>query len=298
MLERVVAAEVDLAATFFPMRRGTGDPTTRIGRDHVWRATRTPDGAASVRLERSGAGVSVRVWGDGAAWVLERAPEWLGLADGTEAFEPAGGVVHDAWRRARGLRIPRTGLVTEHLIPSILEQKVTGLEARRAYRRMTLAFAEPAPGPRDAGLLLPPDPARLARLPYYAMHRFGIEKRRADVIRSVCARAAWLDATAGMPLEGARERLLAIAGIGRWTVAEVSRLAFGDADAVSVGDFHVPHLVSWALAREPRGTDERMLQLLEPYRPFRGLVQLVLERSGAHAPAFGPRMDVRAIERI
>jgi 3-methyladenine DNA glycosylase/8-oxoguanine DNA glycosylase len=298
VLERVVAAEVDLSGTFFPMRRGTGDPTTRIGRDEVWRTTRTPDGAATVRFARSVGGVSVRAWGDGAGWVLDRAPGWLGLEDATEAFEPPDGVVRDARRRAPGLRIPRTGRVLEHLIPSILEQKVTGHEARRAYRRMTLAEAEPAPGPRDLGLVLPPDPARLARLPYYGMHPYGIEKRRADLIRSVCAKAAWVDASAGMAVEDARQRLLAIPGIGPWTVAEVSRLAFGDADAVSVGDFHVPHVVSWARAGERRGTDERMLELLEPYRPFRGLVQLLLERSGARAPAFGPRMDVRSIERI
>ncbi|MGZ4124878.1 MAG: DNA-3-methyladenine glycosylase family protein [Actinomycetota bacterium] len=298
MLERFVRCEVDLSATFFPMRRGTGDPTTRIGRGEVWRASRTPEGPATVRFASTQDGVAVNAWGDGAAWIVGRAPDWLGLADRTEVFEPASVVVHEARRRARGLRIPRTGLVVEHLVPSILEQKVTGREARRAYRRMSLALAEPAPGPSGLGLVLPPDPARLARLPYYAMHPFGIEKRRADVIRSVCAKAAWIDATASMPQQDARTRLLAFPGIGPWTVAEVSRLAFGDADAVSVGDFHVPHLVVYALAGEPRATDERMLELLEPYRPFRGLVQLLLERSGARAPAFGPRMDVRAIERI
>ena len=296
MLERWVACDVDLSATFFPMRRGTGDPTTRIARGEVWRATRTPGGPATVRFANARGGATVRAWGDGGPWVLERAEDWLGLADGAGAFDPPPGTVRDAWRNARGVRIPRTGLVLEHLIPSILEQKVTGLEARRAYRRMTLALAEPAPCPAGVELLLPPDPARLAQLPYYAMHPFGVEKRRADVIRTVCSRARWIE-SAATPVE-AIERLLSIRGIGAWTVAEVSRLAFGDADAVSVGDFHVPHLVSWALAREPRGTDERMLELLEPYRPFRGLVQLLLERSGARAPVFGPRMDVRAIEQI
>ena len=87
-------------------------------------------------------------------------------------------------------------------------------------------------------------------------------------------------------------------GIGPWTVAEVARIALGDADAVSVGDFHVPNIVAWALAREPRGSDERMLELLEPYRPHRGRVQRLLETSGIRAPAFGPRMEPRAIDRI
>ncbi len=296
MIERLVRREIDLSATFFPMRRGTGDPTARIGPGEVWRATRTPEGPATVHAASVASGVVVRAWGDGRAWVLDRAEAWLGVSPGVEAFAPPPGPVHEAWRRARGLRIPRTGLVVEHLVPTILEQKVTGLEARRAYRRMTLALGEPAPGPER--LLVPPDPARLARLPYYAMHPFGVEKRRADVIRAVSAKATWLDEAASMPLHDARARLRSVPGIGPWSVAEVSRLAFGDADAVSVGDFHVPHVVSWALAREPRGTDARMLELLEPFRPFRGLVQLVLERSGARAPAFGPRMDVRAIERI
>jgi 3-methyladenine DNA glycosylase/8-oxoguanine DNA glycosylase len=298
VLERFVPGDVDLATTFFPVRRGNGDPTTAIGRGEVWRASRTVDGPMTARFVRESGGVRVQSWGDGAAWLIDRAADWLGLADGADAFRPPPGVVAEARRRYRGLRMPRTGLVVEHLIPSILEQKVTGIEARRAYRRMTLAHAEPAPGPHEPRLVLPPDPARLARLPYYAMHPFGIEKRRADLIRLVSARATWIDATASAPGPDASARLRSIRGIGPWTVAEVSRIAFGDADAVSVGDFHVPHLVSWALAGEARATDDRMLELLEPYRPFRGLVQLLLERSGVRAPAFGPRMDVRAIDRI
>ncbi len=287
---------VDLRATFFPLRRGAGDPTTLVSSREMWRACRTPEGPATVRFERRADGVAAQAWGAGAAWVLDRAPGWLGLEDGAESFDPPPGPVREARRRLPGVRIPRTGLVVEHLIPTILEQKVTGLEARRAYRRLTLALGEPAPGP--GGLRLPPDPERVAGLPYYAMHPFGIERRRADLLRAVCARAGWLDAAAEMPLDAARARIGAMRGIGPWTVAEVSRLGLGDADAVSVGDFHVPHLVAWALAGEARAGDDRMLELLEPYRPFRGLAQLLLERSGVRAPAFGPRMDVRAIDRI
>jgi 3-methyladenine DNA glycosylase/8-oxoguanine DNA glycosylase len=101
-----------------------------------------------------------------------------------------------------------------------------------------------------------------------------------------------------LPLEDARARLGAFRGIGPWTVAEVSRLSLGDADAVSIGDYHVPNIVAWALAGEPRGTGERMLALLEPYRPHRGRVLLLLEASGIRPPAFGPRMEARSIHRI
>jgi 3-methyladenine DNA glycosylase/8-oxoguanine DNA glycosylase len=190
--------------------------------------------------------------------------------------------------------VPSTGLIAERLIPVVLEQKVTGAEARRAYRRMSTALAEPAPG--AAGLLLPPDPERLAMTPYERFHPFGIERRRAEVLRRLGAHAVWLDAAVDLPLHQAKERMGSLHGIGPWSVAEVARVSLGDTDAVSVGDFHVPSVVTWALAREPRGTDERMLELLEPHRPHRGRVQLLLEAAGIRPPAFGPRMESRAID--
>jgi len=279
-----------------PLLRGGGDPTMRIVGAEVWRASRTPDGPVTVGFVQADGGVDVETWGPGSGWLLERAPEWSGALDDDSSFAPAPGVVRDLWRRRPGLRIPRTGLVTERLIPVVLEQKVTGLEARRAYRRLTTALAESAPGP--VGLTLPPDPGRVAALPYYAFHPFGVERRRAEVLRSVCGRAAWLDAAFDLTVAEAGQRIGSLRGLGPWSVAEVARTALGDADAVSVGDFHVPNIVAWVLAGEARGTDERMLELLEPYRPHRGRVQRLLEVSGIRAPAFGPRMEVRAIDRL
>lgn len=298
MPTRLVPTErpIDLGQTLGPMLRGRGDPTMRTARGVAERASRTPDGPVSVRFAETAGGIEVEAWGPGARWLLERAAAWCGAEDDDAGFDPERGLVRDLWRRHAGLRIPRTGLTTERLIPVILEQKVTGNEARRAYRRLVTALAEPAPGP--LGLVLPPDPERVATLPYYAFHPFGVERRRAEVLRHVCARAAWVDEAAALPIDAAEDRLATVQGIGPWTVAEVARLAFGDADAVSVGDYHVPNIVAWALAREPRGSDERMLELLEPYRPHRGRVQRLLEVSGIRAPAFGPRMAPRAIDRI
>jgi 3-methyladenine DNA glycosylase/8-oxoguanine DNA glycosylase len=86
-----------------------------------------------------------------------------------------------------------------------------------------------------------------------------------------------------------------VPGIGPWTIAEVGRVAYGDPDAVSVGDYHLPNLVAWALAGEPRADDARMLELLEPYRGQRGRVQRLLEASGIRIPRYGPRMTPRDI---
>lgn len=287
---------IDLALTLGPLLRGAGDPTMRIIGSDVWRASRTPEGPVTVRIAHAHEGIDIETWGPGSDWLLERAPEWCGAFDDDLGFAPSRGVVRDLWRRRPGLRIPRTGLVTERLIPVVLEQKVTGQEARRAYRRLTSALADPAPG--SAELTLPPDPERIAALPYYAFHPFGIERHRAEVLRGICARTAWLDAAIDLPVAEAKQRIGMLRGLGPWSVAEVARTALGDADAVSVGDFHVPNIVAWALAGEPRGTDERMLELLGPYRPHRGRVQLLLEAGGIRPPAFGPRMEVRAIDRM
>jgi len=288
---------IELAATVFPLRRGTGDPTTRIDRDEVVRAIRTPDGPATVHLLARGDRIEAETWGAGAAWALESAPGLVGAEDDDGSFVPCHDLVARIWRRRRGVRITRSRDVLPSLIGAILEQKVTGSEARRAWRRLTRAMGEPAPGPFP-GLLLPPDPAGLAATGYATYHPFGIERRRADLIRAIASRAGRFEAIVDLPIEDARGRLLAVPGIGPWTVAEVARAALGDADGVSVGDYHLPHLVTWTLAGERVGTDERMLELLEPYRGQRGRVQRLLEAGAPGPPRRGPRMPVRSIAGI
>ena len=138
----------------------------------------------------------------------------------------------------------------------------------------------------------------IAALPYHAMHPFGVERRRAETLRFACERATRIDALAALDGPAARDALVRFPGIGPWTAAEVARLGLADADAVSVGDFHLPNVVAWALAGEPRGTDERMLELLEPYRGHRGRVQRLLEAGSIKAPRYGPRADIRTMDRI
>lgn len=283
---------LDLALTLGPLWRGSGDPTMRIEAGVVWRATHTAAGPATLRLARQDATVVARAWGPGADDALTSMPDLIGLGDAPERLVPRHAVVAELVHRLPGLRLPRTNHLFDALLPAILEQKVTSTEAWRGYRRLLRSISTRAPGPM--ALLLPPQPAAVAALPYFAFHRFGIERRRADVLRRAAAEV--------MRIEGATQsetyaRLRAIPGIGPWTVAEVGRLAFGDPDAVSVSDYHVPSLVSWVLAGERRGDDARMLELLEPYRGQRGRVQRLLEASGRRPPRHAPRLAPRRFER-
>jgi 3-methyladenine DNA glycosylase/8-oxoguanine DNA glycosylase len=292
-------ARYELVRTVSPLRHGHGDPTIRLEAGCLRRATRTPDGPATIEVVDSARELVVRAWGPGADWAIERAPDLLGLNDDPAALlalDPPHRLVVELARRFAGVRIPRTNRVVEALVPAVLEQKITGEEARRIFRALIRAHGEPAPGP--FGLRLQPTPERLAALPYHAYHPLGLERRRAETLRRIGALADRLEACPSLPIEEAHLRLGAVVGIGPWTVGEVARDALGDPDAVSVGDFHLPNLVAFALAGEARADDARMLELLEPYRGQRGRVVRLLEMSGIEAPRRGPRMAPRSIARI
>ena len=296
MMQRAVALRrpIDIGRTLGPLRHGFGDRTIRLLPNEAWLAFRTPDGPGTIRLRRLGATVRAQAWGDGAERMLDAAPVLIGEYDEPEALVAHHPILRELQRRHEGLRLPRSGRVLQALVPSVFEQKITGTEAFRAYSALLRAHGEPAPGP--GALLLPPAPEVLASLPYHAFHPLGIERRRAEVIRRAAARATWLESAA--TAAEATRRLTSLPGIGPWTAAEVVRSAFGDPDAVSVGDYHVPSMVAWALAGEPRADDERMLELLEPYRGQRGRVQRLLEVGRVLPPRLGPRMPPRRIAAI
>jgi 3-methyladenine DNA glycosylase/8-oxoguanine DNA glycosylase len=284
---------VDLRRSLVPLRLGKHDPTVAIAPGAVALTMRTPGGTAAVTARHRGDHLEVEAWGDGAEWALDSAPGLLGCLDDRAGFDPTDGLLARLHRDADGLRLPRTGRVLDALVPAVLSQRVTGFEAKRSYRQLVERWGEPAPGP--TGLQVAPSPGTIAELGYYDLHVVGVEKKRADALRRVCAHAARLEVVGRESPDELRARLEAIPGVGRWTSAEVARVALGDADAVSVGDFHLKHLVAWALAGEPRGTDDRMLQLLEPHRGHRGRVCTLLETSGLTAPRYGPRQSIQPI---
>jgi 3-methyladenine DNA glycosylase/8-oxoguanine DNA glycosylase len=285
---------VDLLRSLRPLRLGKHDPTIHLTATGVVVAMRTPDGTATLRALREEERFEVEAWGDGAAWALEHAPGLLGLLDDRAGFAPGEGAVARLHHEAPGLRLPRTDRVLAAVVPALLSQRVTGFEAKRAYRLLVERWGEPAPGP--GGLLVVPSSSAIAELAYYDLHVIGVEKKRADALTRACAHAAGLEAAGRAGTNALRDRLLAIPGVGLWTAAEVTRIALGDADAVSVGDFHLKNLVSWTLADEPRGTDERMLELLEPYAGHRGRVCTLIESAGITAPKYGPRQRIEPID--
>ncbi len=297
---------VDLGLTLGLVAQGRWDPMFRLGEGGVWRATRTPEGPATLWLRAGGGGRQVRAeaWGPGAAWAVAQAPELIGGGDEVEGFAALARrhpLVNQLHRRHRALRLPRTRRVFESMVVTVCAQKVTGIEAKRSYRGIVRRWGEAAPVaqgvPGAPRLRLLPEPAVLAAQPSWAFHPLGLERKRAEALLRVAAVAGRLEEAAQMDdRTAARRRLRAVPGIGVWTSAEVALVALGDADAVSVGDYHLKNVASWHLAGEPRGTDERMLELLEPFRPHRGRVLRLLQLGAGWAPRYGPRMPLRGFE--
>ncbi|MEV1290309.1 DNA-3-methyladenine glycosylase 2 family protein [Micromonospora sp. NPDC049679] len=287
-----------LAGSVRLLALGPHDPCARAVDGAFWWASRTPDGPATLSLRRSGAELIATGYGPGAARVIERADAIAGLRDEQTGFAElaaAHPVVAGLARTHGGIRFPATGQIFPRLLRAIFEQKVTGTEAFRAYAATVRRFSAPAPGP-VASLWLPPEPAPIAAAPYWVFHPFGVEQRRAETLRRAAAVADRLERC--VDSTEATTRLTAIPGIGPWTAAEVVRAAYGDADAVSVGDYHIPNMVAWSLAGEARADDARMLTLLEPFRGHRGRVCVLLAAAGKAAPRFGPRLAPRSFARF
>jgi len=286
---------LDLSGVLAPLRRGRGDPSWRSAGEGsaIWRVSTTPDGPATVRLSRRTDGtVRARAWGPGAPWELDGLPTLLGADDSPETFVAHHPLIADAARRMPGMRFGATRRVWDQLVPAVLEQKVTGTEARRSWRELCRRFSDPAPGPEEmpAGMRVPPTPAQIRAIPDWEWHRAGVDSARRRAILACAAVAHRLERAVELGGEDGRILLRRIPGIGVWTAAEIAQRAWGDPDAVSFGDFHIPTVVGWALVGRPLD-DAGMLAVLEPYRPQRQRAVRYVEASGFRRPRFGPRFS-------
>jgi hypothetical protein len=271
--------------------RGAKNPVL-IGPTEARWSTRTPDGLGSLTLhQRPDHTVDAEAWGPGADWLLDRVPGLLGASDDPSGFEPPA-PLRDRWRR-NPFRLARTGVLWDAMVGAVFGQKVQTANAVRSRRMLARRHGDPAPGPegpRGPGWILPA-PERVAEMGYHQFHPLGVERKRAETLIRVAREMPRLAGLADGDPADAAARLCRIRGVGPWTAAMATAVAMGDPDAVPVGDFHIPNVVAWVLAGEPRATDERMLELLEPWAGHRWRV-IRLAKSSGPAPRYGPRLSL------
>jgi 3-methyladenine DNA glycosylase/8-oxoguanine DNA glycosylase len=280
--------------TLSPLRRGRGDPCYRDAPDGaIWRTSLMRSGPVTARITRSAPDtIDCEAWGSGATEFIESLPAQLGADDDASGFSPDEPTIAELHRRVPHLRLGRTGSVLEALIPAVLEQRVYGMDARRAWRALVTKFGAPAPGPAPADMRVPPSGDVWRRISSWEFHRANVDPGRARTIVGCAQRADSLERLCTRAPEQARRALTSLPGVGEWTAAETAQRAFGDADALSVGDFHLAKMVGWRLLGHEID-DPAMVELLEPLRPHRHRAVRLLEVTGpAHAPRVAPRQAI------
>lgn len=290
---------VPLDAIIGHLQRGAHDPTHRRIAGGWLRATRTPEGPALIKIISCSDGVRGTAWGSGADWALDRLPALVGAHDDPSGFRPEARhrPLVEAYRRFPHYRIARTDAVFEALSASIIEQKVTGLEAYGAFRRIVRRYGEPAPGPARQpgsaayGMVVPPGPRGWQTIPSWNYLRLGLETNRSRTLVRAAGRAAALERTLGRELPDVDRALRSLPGVGPWTSAEVRQRSHGDADAWSIGDYHIGKDITWALTGEVLD-DDACEEILEPYRGHRFRAQTLLALMGLHRPRRAPRMTL------
>jgi 3-methyladenine DNA glycosylase/8-oxoguanine DNA glycosylase len=308
-------APYSLARTVGPLLRGNSDPSFSVQGSVIWNAVATPDGPATLRFSAVGgtagtghdagrpvpARVDIQGWGPGAGHAVRAAPRLLGADDDWSGFDEPGfhatlpRMVREARRRSMALRLPASGRMVDQLVPIILEQKVTVIEARRGYRYLVTKFGTPAPpagASTPAGLLVPPTAAGWLGIPSWEWHRAGVGPQRSATVMRALRSAVALERLAALPAVEAGAKLQTIPGIGIWTAAEVVQRTHGCPDSIAVGDYHLAAYVGAALTGR-RTDDAGMIELLAPWSGHRQRVVRMIQSTGFRKPTFGPRMTIQ-----
>jgi 3-methyladenine DNA glycosylase/8-oxoguanine DNA glycosylase len=275
----------DLEGSLLLGAGGRRNPTlARLGPGRLLRAAHTPEGPVTVAITADMGSLAAEAWGSGSAWLLDAVPRLFGLDDRPPRYRGKLGFVQ---RERPGVRMTQAIDLFELLASYVIRQRVAWRDAVASQLAILRAHAEPAPGPGD--LRLPLSPAQWRGLTTADLFSFGIERKRASTLLRLAALADRIRGWASLPGEEFASRLEALAGVGPWTRAMVQGHGLAELDAVPLGDYDLPSMVSWFFANEPRADDARMLELLEPYAGQRFRVLRILWAAGCQAPRFGPR---------
>ncbi|GAB3615014.1 DNA-3-methyladenine glycosylase family protein [Humibacter ginsengisoli] len=290
------AQPIDLRGTLGILGRGPYDQTTIWDDAGVWRTFRTPHGPATLRLVQRRDGVDAASWGPGSEWAIAGVPELLGSGDDWDALDVGRHpFLVEVRRRHPGMRLARTRRVIEALVPAIIEQKVTSLEAYREWARLVRWFGEVAPGvaegvaPRE--LRVCPSAHTLRHVPSWEWHRLGVDPTRSRTVVLACRVAEALERTIDDTGADAAAKLRTIPGVGVWTAAETLQRSHGDPDQISVGDYHLASIVGYALTGS-KTDDDGMLELLHPWAGQRQRVVRLILASGRRQERRGPRATI------
>ncbi len=287
--DRIVAAPrpFDLERSFAMQRFGLYDPTAKLEAtpktQRLRKAFATPRGTCVVDISTSrdapGA-ATIEASGADEADVCRDLADALAADDGYESFAPTHPLLAKLHHVHAGLRLVRVPWLFDVAACTILQQRVTVREAVQQWQRITMRYGEVA-----GDLRVFPSVLTVARMASWRFEELGVDPKRTRALLALARDVHRRDLfTTRAEPERVRKTMMTVRGIGPWTTESTLGFAFGDPDAVPLADLHLPHLVTWALARERPGSDVRMLELLEPYRGHRFRAIRLLMNAGISVP--------------
>lgn len=178
-------------------------------------------------------------------------------------------------RKLRGLRPFRPASLFEMVVTAITEQQISLRVAYSMRKKIAARFGDDV-----EGIQIFPDECRLARASLQELLSCGLSHRKAEYIldlsKQLSSRDLDLEKLKLMNDETAREAMMQIRGIGPWTAEYVLVRGLGRPDRVPIEDLGIRDVVGKYLGNGRRVQPSRVLELLEPFAPFRGLAAYYL----------------------
>ncbi|HTU14501.1 MAG TPA: AlkA N-terminal domain-containing protein [Solirubrobacterales bacterium] len=255
-----------------------GSEVHEAGEARHSRVFATPDGPVAVTVTITDGRIMVEAEGEGEPeqeFVLAAVRQWLDLdADLASVRAALGGdpLIGPMIAARPGLRVVGYPDGFEGAVMTLLGQQVSLAAARTFGGRLVAAFGRPGPG----GLSLFPEPERLAGVATEELRAaIGVTGARARTIRLVAgAFEDGLGLDPAVDRSEARRRLLAIPGVGPWTVEYLGVRALRDPDAFPGGDLVLRRVLGGITTREAES-------MSETWRPWRAYALFHLWTSGA-----------------
>ncbi|KAI5927019.1 DNA glycosylase [Camillea tinctor] len=135
----------------------------------------------------------------------------------------------------------------ESLCSGIISQQVSGAAAKSIKKRFVELFVDSADGKGDEETTPPPPPfphpSQVAACPLERLRTAGLSQRKAEYVQGLAEKFVSGDLSAQMladaPYEEVVERLIAVRGLGRWSVEMFACFGLKRMDVFSLGDLGV-----------------------------------------------------------
>lgn len=183
--------------------------------------------------------------------------------------------LHPIMMRMHGLKPMRPASLFEMAVIAVTEQQVSLASAHHVRDRLIRRFGQPV---EDVWVF--PEPAVLAGASLEVLRSVGLTRQKADYIHNLSLRVESgelnLDALKSMSDAEAKETIVGLRGFGAWSADYILLRGLARPDSVPTGDIAIRDVVGKYLGDGLRTSSVGVEQLLEPFRPYRGLLAFYL----------------------